>query len=102
MKSNTIIIIPVALIVIAVAYWYFFTDTGNQPPLSTSPIENQSQTQFQRLVSELQPISFPTTIFSDPRFLSLIDLATPITAEVSGRVDPFAPVSNASTSIKNE
>ena len=99
MKSNNITLIAVTLIVAALAYWYFFTDTGNQSPLSVLSHENQSQTQFQRLVSELQPISFPTTIFSDTRFMALVDLATPITAETIGHADPFSVVSE---SIKNE
>jgi len=90
MKPNIKILIAVTLIIAAGAYWYFFTGTENQAPLSALPIENE--TQFQTLVSELQPISFSTTIFSDPRFMALVDLATPIESETTGRIDPFAPV----------
>lgn len=90
MKSNTILIGVVTILVAAGAYWYFFTGTGNQPPLSESASMNQAQTQFQMLVSELQPISFNTDIFSDARFNALVDLTTPITPEVTGRLDPFA------------
>ncbi|MBI4065665.1 hypothetical protein HY412_00525 [Candidatus Kaiserbacteria bacterium] len=100
MKSNTMILIATTLIIAAAAYWYFFTKTDNQAPLSALTVENQSQTQFQKLVSELQPISFSTIIFSDPRFMALVDLATPIASETAGRIDPFAPVSSAS--VKNE
>lgn len=92
MKSNTTILIITTLIVASGAYWYFFTGTGNEPSLTPQTTENQSQLQFQILVSELQPISFNTGIFSDPRFLALVDLTTPITPEASGRPDPFAPV----------
>lgn len=88
--SNTIVIIVVTLIVALGAYWYFFTGTGDQAPLTAVTTENPAQTQFQALVSELQPISFDTTILSDSRFMSLVDLATPITPESSGRLDPFA------------
>ncbi|TSA43772.1 hypothetical protein D4R49_02290 [bacterium] len=92
--SRTILLIITTFLVAAGAYWFFFTGTGNQPPLT--PIaggENQAQTQFQTLVSVLTPISFDTKIFSDPRFVMLVDLATPITPESAGRVDPFALVS---------
>jgi len=44
----------------------------------------------------LQPITFNTGIFSEPRFMALVDLATPITPETVGRFDPFAPVPGVS------
>lgn len=92
--TRTILLIITALLVAGVAYWYFFTGTGNQPPItSTTAVENQAQTQFQALVSALTPISFDTKIFSDSRFVMLVDLATPITSESVGRTDPFALVS---------
>ncbi len=93
MKSNTVIVIVLTLVLAAGAYWYFFVGSGNQPPLTTSaPTENAAQTQFQTLVSELQPISFNTAILSDPKFTSLVNLATPVSPEPTGRLDPFAPV----------
>lgn len=95
MKSNPTTIIIVTLIVAGAAYWYFFTGTGDQPPLTASSSENASQTHFQSLVSELQPISFQTDIFSNPSFTSLVNLATPVTPEAQGRIDPFAPLSSA-------
>ncbi|MEK7060462.1 MAG: hypothetical protein AAB936_00530 [Patescibacteria group bacterium] len=93
MKStNTIILVVATLAVAAAAYWYFFTGTGNEPPLSITAENNETQARFEALVSQLQPITFNTGIFSDPRFMALIDLATPVTPETIGRLDPFAPV----------
>jgi flagellar basal body-associated protein FliL len=95
MKSSIISTIIVVIVLAAGAYWYFFVGTGNQAPLTTSaPSGNAAQTQFQALVSELQPISFNTTIFSDPKFSALVNLATAITPEPAGRLDPFAPVAS--------
>ena len=91
MKSSTTIITITALIVAALAYWYFFTGTGNQSPLTASTSENPAQTQFRTLISEL-PTSFNTNIFSDARFNALVDLTTQISPESTGRLDPFAPV----------
>jgi hypothetical protein len=88
--SNTILIILTTLVVAAGAYWYFFTGTGNDQPLTATIAGSQAQTQFQMLVSELQPITFDTKIFSDPRFKSLVNLATPVAVETAGRSDPFA------------
>jgi len=94
--TNTILLVVVALVVAAGAYWYFFTGTGNQPPLVASVTQNDAQAQFAALVSELGPISFNTGIFSDPNFAALVDLSTPVTPESAGRLDPFAPVQGVS------
>lgn len=91
-SSNTLLIILTAVVVAGGAYWYFFVDSGNQPPLTSGMSENQAQMQFQTLVSQLQPVSFDTSIFSDARFHALRDLTTPISPEPAGRPDPFAPI----------
>lgn len=96
MKSNTIILVVAAVIVAVGVFWYYSTKTGNEPPLSVLSAENQAQTRFQALFGELQPISFDTNIFSDARFMALADLATPLTPETAGRLDPFAVVSGVS------
>jgi hypothetical protein len=95
MKSNTTNIIIAAIVVAGALYWYFFTGTGNQLPLTASSTENKAQTHFQTLVSALKPISFSTDIFSNPSFTSLVNLATPVTPETQGRIDPFAPLTSA-------
>ncbi len=96
MNSNTVTVIIATLLLAAGAYWYFFTGTGNQQPLTaTTAATNPEQTKFQELVNELQPISFDTSIFTDPSFTSLIDITTPVTPEPSGRADPFALIPGA-------
>ena len=96
-NSNTILIVLATLILAAGAYWYFFTGTGNQKPLTaTVSNTNEAQMHFQTLIGELQSISFDTTIFSDPRFNALVDLTTPVSPEPIGRPDPFAPISGVS------
>jgi len=98
MKPNLITAVILTLIVLAGGYWFFTSRSGTQAPLTASnPVEeNPAQTQFQALVSQLQPVSFTTDIFSDPRFTALVDLTTPISPESSGRLDPFAPVAGTS------
>lgn len=92
--STTVLLIIAAIVVAGGAYW-FFTGGSEEPPLSAG-IQNEAQTRFKLLVSQLQPISFDTDIFSDPNFMALVDLATPIAPETSGRVDPFASLNGAS------
>jgi hypothetical protein len=97
LDSNTITLIVATLVVAGGAYWFFFTGTGNQPPLSTGATQTVAQTQFEALVGELSPVSFDTTIFSDARFQSLVDLATPVAPESAGRIDPFATIPGVSS-----
>jgi len=93
MKSTSALPFVIALIiVVAGIYWYIFTGTGNQAPLSANGSVNQAQTTFQALVNELQPISFDTSLFSDPRFNALVDFTVSVSPEVAGRPDPFAPL----------
>lgn len=101
MNSNTTIpLVVIVLILAGGGYWYYSSQTGNQLPLTASAGEGEVQTQFKTLVSELKNISFNTSIFLDPNFLALTDLATQVTPEPSGRIDPFAPLAGASA--KNE
>ena len=94
MKPNTILAVIITIFLAAVAYWYFVVDSGNQSTLTTAATPSAAQAQFDTLVSELQPISFDTSIFSDPRFSALIDMTTPVSPEPVGRIDPLATFSS--------
>lgn len=97
-KNSNIVFIALTASIIAVgAWWYFVYGTGNPPSLTVdSPTSNPSQAHFQTLVSQLKPITIRTEILTNPLFLSLQDLTTPITEEQKGRSDPFAPISGIS------
>lgn len=90
LNSNTVLAILAVLLVAAAAYWYFFTGTGNEPPLTSATPTTVARAQFEAMISELRLVSFPTGVFSDPRFSGLVDLTTPVTPEAGGRPDPFA------------
>lgn len=91
LDTKTIILSIAALVVCAGAYWFFFTGQGNSAPLTASPASTGVQATFQGLGLQLGSISFDTSIFSDPRFASLVNLSTPVAPEPIGRTDPFAP-----------
>jgi hypothetical protein len=91
LDSRTITLIIAALVLAALAYWFFFSGSGNQQPL-TAGTQNAAQAQFETLVGELSPVSFDTALFSDVRFQSLVDISTPVAPEPIGRTDPFAAV----------
>lgn len=95
MKTNTIILIVVTLIIAGAAYWYFFTGTGNEPPLSVVTNASSAQVQFESLAGKL-PSTFDTAIFSDVRFKALVDITQPVELEPVGRLDPLAPIPGVS------
>lgn len=97
MKPNTIILIIATIIVSIGAYWYFFANQSNEAPLTVTDGQMSTEAEFQSLVQQLQPISFDTKIFSDSRFMSLVDITTPITPETQGRLDPFSPLVGVGT-----
>lgn len=101
-SGNTLFLIIASLVVAGGIYWYFFTG-GSSPssldlPLTTSSTQSAAQVRFETLTTQLGPIAFNLSILTDPRFLALVDLTTPITEEPIGRKDPFAPVSGLSNS----
>lgn len=99
--QKTILTILAILVVAGGAYWYFFTgNSGNAAPLTVTALGDPSQTRFQTMITELQPITFDTSIFSDARFMALVDISTAITPESTGRLDPFAPASGATVTKK--
>ncbi len=93
LNSNTILMVVATLILLGGGYWYLsFAKTGNDPSLTADVTVNSAQVEFQTFANQIQPIKFETAIFSNARFMSLIDIATPVTSEPAGRLDPFAPV----------
>jgi hypothetical protein len=100
MKPNIITFFVTILVTVGGYFLYSSSHSGNDVPLTVSSggADNPAQVQFQSLVSQLQSISFNTNIFSDPHFSILVDITTPVTPEASGRLDPFAPVTNVTGS----
>lgn len=99
-SANTLFIILTALIASGGAYWYYQTANEAEPTLTQDTGENVAQAQFQTLVTELEPISFETSVFSDPRFIALTDITTSIAPEEPGRTDPFAPIAGVAAAAQ--
>jgi hypothetical protein len=92
MKTSTILLIVVSLVLAGGVYWYMSLNSGNQAPLTTTTADSAMQSQYQALASQLAPVSFDTSIFAAPKFKALIDLAVQVEPETLGRLDPFAPL----------
>lgn len=93
-NSNMLLIVLGVVLVGAAVYWFYSPPGGSAATaLSSSgaPASSAEQT-FINLAAELDPINFPTAIFSNPRFMNLNDTRTSLTPEDAGRPDPFAPL----------
>lgn len=96
MNQKTIIALIVVIIGIAIPGYFLLTsspkvETSSQV-VSSSDITNDAEAQFVTLSAQLVPLSFDTSILTDPRFTSLVDLHTIVLPEAIGRRDPFAPL----------
>ncbi len=87
--------IVAAVIVLLGGYLIFFngnnTDTSSALT-SSSATTSPSEANFVQLTNELNPVSFDVSLFTNPRFTSLVDIHTAIIPEQTGRTDPFAPL----------
>jgi flagellar basal body-associated protein FliL len=94
MSKNTIIFSICMLIVAAgLGYYFFFFETGSESGItSEAGAASDVELAFIELVGKIDPITFDTTILSDPRFTARQDIRTTIIPEPSGRRDPFAPL----------
>lgn len=93
-----------ALVVFAGLYWFFAPGESSnieELPLSEASSIPLLESRFLELATQLNGISFNTTIFTDPRFSALIDITKEIIPEPAGRTDPFAPISASKSPRSN-
>lgn len=90
-KSTGVLIILALLVLGAAAYLMFGTD-GAPGVTGETPAATGAEQTFLSLAARIDPVEFDTGILEDPRFTALVDIRTAITAESSGRIDPFAPL----------
>lgn len=82
-------------VVVLGAAAYFFLGNAAADEATVSVLDANvtgPEATFINLADELDPITFDSSVFSDPRFTSLVDIHTAIVPEASGRRDPFAPI----------
>jgi flagellar basal body-associated protein FliL len=93
-KQTKIIIVALGIVVIlgAVYVTFFNTSSDSSAVTASGAPASQAEVTFLNLASQLNPIVFDTSILSDPRFTSLVDIHTSVVPEVTGRTDPFASI----------
>jgi hypothetical protein len=91
-KIKIIIAVLVIALLLGVGYLLFFNNNSDNTAVTTGPGEPSSAAEatFLDLTSQIDPISFDTSVLTDPRFTSLVDIHTAILPEPQGRKDPFS------------
>lgn len=94
MDKNTLIAVAIGFLLLTSAGYFLFVRPATAPTsgvaLDSSMPVSPEETTFVNLAAQLEPLGFDTSILSDARFVSLIDLHTAVIPEASGRRDPFA------------
>ncbi|MDB5265250.1 MAG: hypothetical protein JWN64_821 [Parcubacteria group bacterium] len=89
------------IIVVGGGIAFFLMRPAEEPVVSEiGGSSNGTEALFITLSSQLDPVAFDTSVFSDPRFAALVDIHTNIIPEASGRRDPFAPIPGMASSAR--
>lgn len=92
-QKITIAIVAICIGLLIPAY-FLISGTGggsSDADVTASAPTSEAEAVFVNLTSQLGTLSYDTSILSDPRFTSLVDLHTAVLPEQQGRKDPFAP-----------
>ena len=91
MNQKVIVAIVTVLLGLLVPLYFLLTGSTDTSQVVTASVpSSEAEVVFVNLASQLVPLSYDTSILSDPRFTSLIDLHTAVLPEQKGRRDPFA------------
>lgn len=90
---NKNIVLVLVLVVLAVAGYFIFFRSGEEPLTTT---ESSTASVGGQLVAELNRLTqlknINGNIFNDEVFTSLVDVTQPITPQPLGRANPFLPL----------
>jgi hypothetical protein len=94
--KNLLFILGLVLLA-AAGYLIYTTNSDSGPILDVASGELVSTVDFDtqellRLQALLEAIEMDTSLFSDPRFISLVDFRIVLVPEPVGRPNPFVPV----------
>lgn len=92
-NRNNIIVGIIGVLILAAAGYMLFFRGADEPVLTAEGGGNEAEATFVNLTNQIDPVTFDTSILSDPRFTQLRDIRTAVTPEPAGRTDPFAPLS---------
>jgi hypothetical protein len=90
-SRQEILLTVVAILALIFIYMQFYPEAPKES-ISAVPAASTAEQQFISLSSQLESVTINTEILSDPRFVELVDIATPVLSEDTGRIDPFFPL----------
>jgi LPS O-antigen subunit length determinant protein (WzzB/FepE family) len=97
-SKKTLIVSIIAIIVLAIVYFYFSGSTVTDP---TATLQTQSAnvvgTRVLSLLNQIKSLHIDTTIFKDQAYQTLVDYAVEIPELPVGRPNPFAPLPGVQT-----
>lgn len=95
LKKNLLMIVFVIVLIGVGAY---YVNKGSQAVITTSAAPGSAtEATFLGFATELDTVSFNTSIFSDARFMALEDIHTSVVNELTGRRDPFGQLTGLSS-----
>jgi hypothetical protein len=84
------LIIGGILAIAGLGYYLYTSDSGSKSSDSEASAHIAAESaEFLRRLNELKAIELNGEIFSDPRFISLVDYSAPILSEPIGKPNPF-------------
>ena len=89
-QTKTILGAIGAFILVGVGFLVFSSMYSGDTVVTSNAPASSAETLFLNLSTQLDSISFDTTILTDPRFAALSDIHTEILPEATGRNNPFA------------
>ena len=99
-SAKILIGIVVLLLLGAGGYYFYYSDSTAIPLEGTTAESDASVGQdILDLVAKLDAVKIDSTLFAGPLFSSLKDIEIPITPEVAGRGNPFAPIGAETGSV---
>lgn len=92
-SKKTIIAAIIAIIVLAIVYFYF---SNSAPVESVSSLQTQSAsvvgTRVLSLLNQIKSLRIDTSIFKSPAYGTFVDYSVAIPELPVGRPNPFAPI----------
>lgn len=91
-KTTTTLLIALGVTILVAAFFIFqaTSSTEDDGIITEGEVSTEAEAIFINLASQINSISFDTSLFNDPRFASLVDIRVAIIPEAAGRKDPFA------------
>lgn len=91
LEKNRSAVVAIIIFIVAIMAYNYLLKSGQESATAGISAENIGNDVVD-LNKSLQAVTLDQTIFSSPEYRSLTDWAPILSAEPTGRTDPFAPI----------